>query len=482
MLNTTSHIPNTKVRTRFAPSPTGFMHVGGVRTALFAWLLAKQKGGEFILRIEDTDQAREVAGSKQHIMDSLRWLGLMWDEGPDKGGNFGPYSQSERLSIYLEWAHKLEDMGLAYADPTTPAQLDELRKNAIAEKKPFLYRDHRPKNPPKWDGKTPLRLKSNPKAYEWTDEVMGPMKSGPEVIDDFILIKSDGFPTYNFAHIVDDHLMQISHVIRSQEFLSSVPKFLSLYEALGIKPPILATLPYVLDETGKQKLSKRHGAKDILEYAKNGYLAPALLNFLATLGWNDGTTQEIFSVNELIEKFKLSRVQKSGAKFDEKRLNWLNGHFIRSLEPSELYEHTKNFWPNSAKKATLEYKKMVLALLQERLKYLAELPALSEFFFTSPVQSTQMLVNKKLDREQVLELLRSIQVLLSRVRFNKSDLESSLRTKCQELKMQPVEFFSLIRRAVTGSDVSPGLFETLEVLGKEESLSRINTAISILEK
>ncbi|HVI60556.1 MAG TPA: glutamate--tRNA ligase, partial [Candidatus Saccharimonadales bacterium] len=290
------------VRTRFAPSPTGFLHVGGVRTALFAWLVARQAGGQFILRIEDTDKAREVAGSVQHIQDSLQWIGLQWDEGPLR--------QSERLDIYKEWAQKLIDKGRAYADPYTPAEVQAFRDAAKAAKKPFLFRDHRPANPPAWDGSQPLRFKSEPKDYAWQDAVMGELSTGPEVVDDFILIKSDGYPTYNFSHVVDDADMGISHVIRSQEFIASVPKYLNLYEALDIEPPVLATLPFVMAPAGNKKLSKRDGAKDILGYAEAGYLPEAMLNFLATLGWNDGTEQEVFTVDELIKKFDLGRVHK----------------------------------------------------------------------------------------------------------------------------------------------------------------------------
>lgn len=271
------------VRTRFAPSPTGFLHVGGVRTALFAWLVTRQAGGQFILRIEDTDKVREVAGSEAHIIESLKWLGLTWDEGPDSGGPNGPYRQSQRLQIYKEWAQKLIDAGRAYADETTPADLDKLRAQAKAEKRPFLFREHRPNQPPAWDGNQPLRFKSDPKDYKWHDEVMGDLATGPEVVDDFIIIKSDGYPTYNFAHIVDDHLMGITHVIRSQEFVASIPKFLNLYDALGIVWPSFATLPYVMGPDGQKKLSKRDGAKDILDYRADGYLPDALTSFLATL-------------------------------------------------------------------------------------------------------------------------------------------------------------------------------------------------------
>ena len=349
-------------RTRFAPSPTGYMHVGGMRTALFAWLIARQSNGKFILRIEDIDQKREVSGSVEHIYKCLRWLDLIPDEGPDDfGGEFGPYKQSERLDIYRKYAQKLIDAGRAYADPYTPEQLDAFREEAKAHKKPFLYRDYRPEDPPTWDGSQPLRFRSEPKPYTWHDEVMGEMHAGPEVIDDFILVKSDGFPTYNFAHIVDDAEMEITHVIRGQEFLASTPKYLNLYDALDITWPIFASVPPIMNEQGNKKLSKRDGAKDILAYREEGYLPDAMLNFLASLGWNDGTEQEVFTRDELIEKFSLKRVQKSGARFDEKRLLWLNGAHIRNIPVDKLYEYVSpwgdnpqkdggqtGFWPESA--------------------------------------------------------------------------------------------------------------------------------------
>ncbi|HET7827605.1 MAG TPA: glutamate--tRNA ligase, partial [Candidatus Saccharimonadales bacterium] len=272
---------NRPVKTRFAPSPTGYLHVGGIRTALFAWLVARQAEGVFILRIEDTDRSRHVEESEQHIIDSLDSLGLKPDEGP--------YRQSDRLDIYRQWAQKLIDSGRAYADTTSEQELDRLRQAAKTAKKPFLYREHRPAAPPTWQDGMPLRFKSDPKDYKWHDEVMGDLATGPEVVDDFILIKSDGFPTYNFAHIVDDAEMEISHVIRGQEFISSMPNYLNLYEALGIEHPLLATMPHILAAGGNKKLSKRDGAKDVLEYIKAGYLPEALVSFIATLGWNDGT-------------------------------------------------------------------------------------------------------------------------------------------------------------------------------------------------
>lgn len=472
------------VRTRFAPSPTGFMHVGGVRTALFAWLLARQQNGQFILRLEDTDQAREVSGSKQHIMDSLHWLGLDWDEGPEVGGDYGPYSQSERLNIYKDWAQKLIESGRAYPDPYTPTQLEDLRKQAKAEKRPFLFRDHRPESIASWDGKTPLRFKSDPKPYNWQDAVMGSLSAQAEAVDDFIIIKSDGFPTYNFAHIIDDHLMQITHVIRSQEFIASVSKFLNLYEALELDAPIFATLPFVMGPDGNKKLSKRDGAKDILEYAKQGFLPSAIINFLATLGWNDGTKQEIFSVNELIQKFSLDRVQKSGARFDEQRLKWISGYHIRSLAIEELSVKVEDFWPASAQDSIPEYKKRVLSLVQERLKYFSELSELTDFFFRDLPINPELITDhkqlKKLSAQETAQLLQTSRDSLIESNFTLDDLTKRLNELLAKTNQKPAILFSLIRIATTQAPASPSLADTMHVLGKETTLRRIDQHISSL--
>lgn len=472
-------------RTRFAPSPTGFLHVGGVRTALFAWLLAKQDNGQFILRIEDTDKNREVAGAEQHIMESLRWTGIVWDEGTDVGGPYAPYRQSERLDIYREWAQKLIDTGRAYADPYTKEELEAFREKAKAEKRPFLYRDHRPENPPKWDGTQPLRLKSEPKSYTWTDAVMGELSAGPEVIDDFILMKADGYPTYNFCHIVDDAIMKVSYVIRSQEFVSSVPKYLNLYEALGVQPPTMATLPYVMAPDGKKKLGKRDGAKDILDYKRDGYLPEAMMNFLATLGWNDGTEQEIFSEEELINKFSLDRVQRSGARFDEQRLLWMNGQWIRNLELADLYERVREFWPEEANGATNDFKMQILELVQDRLKTLRDLPALTSFFFTEPdidmslIESNKQL--KKMSREEQINLLTTAHDALAEAEFTPETIQNTLNQLLETTGQKPGILFSLIRIATTWAPFSPQLNDTLAIFGKETTLKRIQKAIDQLQ-
>ncbi len=472
------------VRTRFAPSPTGFLHVGGIRTALFAWLIARQTGGQFILRFEDTDKKREVAGAREHLIRSLLTLGLEYDEGPDIGGQFAPYTQSERLSSYQDWAQVLIDAGKAYADPYTPEQVQEFREQARKEKRPFLYRNHRPENPPAWDGTAPLRFKSTPRAYTRIDAVMGSLRTGPEVIDDFVLIKSDGYPTYNFAHVIDDYEMQITHVIRGQEFLASTPNYLNLYEALGFEPPIIATMPHIMGPDGKKKLSKRDGAKDVLDYVRDGFLPEALVNFIASLGWNDGTEQEIFTRAELIAKFKIERVQRSGARFDEHRLQWMNGVWIRSLNIDELYDRSREFWPKSSAGYDDTYKKRVLGLIQERLKYFAEIPALTEFFFVDLPIHMELIDNnkqlKKLERTELKQLLEHAHVSLGQSNFSVEDLTQRLNGLLEQTGQKPGVLFSLIRIASTQAPFSPGLADTLSVLGPDVTLRRISQTIDSL--
>ena len=475
----------SSVRTRFAPSPTGYMHVGGIRTALFAWLLAKHEGGKFILRIEDTDKKREVEGSVTHIIKCLEALGLNYDEGPDREGSYGPYKQSERLEIYRQWAEKLVEQGRAYADPYSSEELNQFRSEATAQHIPFLFRNHRPDNPPAWEyGVQPLRFRSDPKDYSWTDEVMGKLSAGKEAVDDFILIKSDGYPTYNFAHIVDDYEMKISHVMRGHEFIASVPNYLNLYEALKIEHPLFVTPPPVLGPSGNKKLSKRDGAKDILEYFSEGYLEDALVNFIATLGWNDGTTKEIYSRDELIEAFSLKRIQKSGARFDERRLLWMNGNYIRQMPLDELYSQADSFWPEEAKDFDDNYKRQVLSLVKERLKYLAELPELSRFFFVDlPLNQELIQHNPKLsaiDPSVLKDLLASASQSLDESDFSLSDLTERLNQLLETTKQPPAVLFSLIRIATTQAPSSPPLAESVAVIGKQRTLQRIKRQIEAL--
>ena len=416
----------------------------------------------------------------------MQALGLNYDEGPDVGGPYAPYRQSERLSTYRNWAQKLISSGRAYADPYTPEEVQSFRNQANLAKQPFLFRNHRPNNPPLWDGTKPLRFKSDPKVCHWHDEVMGDLHTGPEVIDDFILIKSDGFPTYNFAHIIDDAEMKITHIIRGQEFIASIPNYLNVYEALDLAPPLMATMPYVLGPDGKKKLSKRDGAKDVLDYIQNGFLPDALVNFIALLGWNDGTEQEIFSREELIQKFSLARVGRSGAIFDDRRLLWMNGYYIRQLPLEDLIEKVSNYWPKEAAQATADFKKAVLRLVQERLKYFEELPELTSFFFSDlPVkpelwQSHPQL--QKLSNIELMELLKQSRESLAQSNFELNDLVEQLNQLLVQTAQKPVVLFSLIRIATTQAPASPGLADTLLILGKETTLRRIDQMLQALTK
>lgn len=476
----------TTIRTRFAPSPTGYIHVGNVRAALFPWLLAKQNNGKFILRIEDTDQARFVEGATDLIVDTLKWIGIDWDEGYLKGGEFGPYIQTERREHYLKWAQKLIDKGLAYADPYTPEQVNGFREQSKIAKKAFLYRDYRPENPPKWDGSQPLRFKAiNIKRYTWNDPVMGELSAGPEALDDFILIKADGLPTYNFAHIVDDAEMQITHVIRGLEYIPSIPKYLSLYEALELAPPVLACLPHIMAPDGKKKLGKRDGAKSVQEYRDDGILPEAMLNFLASMGWNDGTEQEIFTRDELIAKFSLDRVQRSGARFDEKRLLWMNGQWIRKISIDDLFDRVKDFWPRSADNATDEFKKQILSLVQDRLKLLTDLPTLTNYFFEEPnIDLSLITENKqlaKLQNDEINKLLTIAKNKLEKCDFDSESIQNCLNELLEETGQKPGILFSLIRIAVSWAPFSPTLNDTLAVIGKEKTNSRLQIAIDSLK-
>ena len=471
------------VVTRFAPSPTGYIHIGNVRSAIYPYLLAKQNAGKMILRIEDTDRGRYVEGATELIEDTLKWLGLDWDEGPIVGGPNAPYFQSERMEIYHEWAKKLIRAGRAYADPTSPEKLNEYREDCNARKQPFLYRNYRPESSPEWKPGIPLRFKTVPKSYDWHDEVMGDMHSGPEVLDDIILIKKDGYPTYNFAHIVDDATMGVTHIMRGVEYLSSTPNYLALYEALGLKAPKLVSLPHILAPTGNKKLGKRDGAKSATEYRSDGVLAEAMLNYLACLGWNDGSEQEIYSKEELIKKFSLDRIQTSGARYDEAKLLWLNGQWIRKIVDEQgveiLAARAEEFWPKSAMQSSKEYKLKVLSIIYDRLKTLSDLRQMTEYFFTEPKVDVDMLVNnkfiRKLSESEIENLLKvTVSELSQAPSWDAETLKQVLNHLLESTQKKPAELFSLIRLAVSFAPFSPALDLTLETLGKDKTLARLN--------
>ena len=472
-----------KAITRFAPSPTGYIHIGNVRSAIYPYLVARQSGGKMILRIEDTDRERYVEGATELIEDTLKWLGLDWDEGPIVGGPNEPYFQSERRDIYMKWVQKLLDSGRAYADPTPSEKIEEYRRECAAKKIPFLYRNFRPKNPPKWEPGMPIRFKSEPKSYNWHDEVMGDMHTGPEVCDDIILIKRDGYPTYNFAHIVDDAEMGVTHVMRGVEYLSSTPNYLALYEAFGLNRPLLVSLPHILAPTGNKKLGKRDGAKSVTEYRDDGVLPEAMLNYLACLGWNDGTEKEMYTKDELIAAFSLDRIQNSGARYDEVKLLWMNGQWIRRIFDEQgaraLYDRTVNFWPEAASEASEDYRVKVLSIIYDRLKTLSDLRTMTTYFFADPEIDVDMIVGnkflKKLSEAEIEKLLKvSIAKLNDLKEWNSDTLQEALNELLAETGRKPAELFSLIRIALSFAPFSPALNLTMDVLGREVTLARLN--------
>lgn len=478
------------VRTRFAPSPTGYIHIGNVRSAIYPYLLARQNDGVLILRIEDTDQARYVEGATELIEETLAWLGLQWNEGPLVGGPNEPYFQSERKAIYHKWAKKLIDAGRAYADDTSSEQIQAYREQCAKEKVPYLYRNFRPQNTPEWHEGLPLRFKADPKPRKWHDEVMGDLEAGPEVQDDIILIKADGLPTYNFAHIVDDAEMGVNYVMRGVEYVSSTPNYLALYEALGLEVPKLVSLPHILAPTGNKKLGKRDGAKSVTEYRNDGVLAEAMLNYLACLGWNDGSEQEIYTKDELIAKFSLNRIQNSGARYDETKLLWMNGQWIRKIVDEQgveqLYERTLGFWPETATSYDDEYRKRVLNIIYDRLKVLSDLRTMTSYFFTDPTIDLDVLVNNKFLKEFSEEELSDILMATSRELetiedWNPDTIQSTLNALLTELDKKPAELFSVIRIALSFAPFSPALHLTMDVLGKNATLARLQQTATALE-
>ncbi len=492
-----SQIPYTQcMRTRFAPSPTGSLHVGGLRTALYGYLIARQTQGTFLLRIEDTDQAREVAGAVDVILKGMQWAGINPDEGVvmvngqiDQHGAKGPYKQSERLSIYREYVDKLIADGHAYHCFCTPERLEEMRNKQQAMKQAPMYDRHclhldaAVIQKRIADGeKHVIRMKMpHDRTISFDDDIRGTVSFGGRTIDDQVLLKSDGFPTYHMAHVVDDHLMDIDMVIRGEEWLPSLPKHLVLFEMLGWTPPRYAHVPLLLNKD-KTKLSKRQNSVSVEEYIEKGYLPEAMINFLAMLGWNGGTTQEIFTMQDLIDQFSIDRVQKSGAIFDLEKLDWLQGQWMRKLTIDEFVKRIRplveSAHPEAAHDAHFEKK---AALIQERITFFHEAPDMLGFFYKAPSVSKELMASKKqkIEESDLPMLLTTLEEILNAIPENEWHAERMLndvKTTMTEKNIKLGQLLWPLRALLTGREYSPGAVEVAEVLGKEETMKRLTSA------
>lgn len=503
---------NKTVRTRFAPSPTGFVHIGSVRTALFNFLYARHFGGVSILRVEDTDQTRFVEGAMENMISVMKTLGIEFDEGPllndagqiEEKGEYGPYAQSSRLEIYKEHVQQLLDAKKAYYCFCSAERLDELRKEQMALKKPAMY-DRLCRNLTeeelevkqaefKASNKNPVVRFAIPLEGETIvkDLVFGEMKYQNSLLDDQVLIKSDGFPTYHFAVVVDDHLMQITHVIRGEEWIPSTAKHILLYQAFGWEPTAYAHMPLILNPD-KTKLSKRQGDVAAEDFLQKGYLPEALTNFVAFLGWNPKTEQEIFSMEDLIANFELAKVNKSGAVLDVNKLDWMNGEYIRAKSTSELVELVKPYWLAAGydvPKFSDEYLQAVMDLEKDRLKKLSEIAERTKYFFVeTPELDSEKLVWKKSTPEETKQSLRLLQDLFrtldDETMLSNPKLEEAVKSFITEHDFDNGSILWPLRYVMTGEDKSPSPFEVTATLflgwGRENVMARLEKGISALK-
>jgi glutamyl-tRNA synthetase len=477
---------NKSVRVRYAPSPTGYPHVGNIRTALFNWLFARHCGGTFIIRIEDTDVARKVEGAVEAILDGLRWLGMDWDEGP--------YFQSQRLELYREAVERLVSQGDAYYCYCSPQRLEEMRAEQVKHKQPPGYDRHcrdlsqEERDKKKAEGITPVVRFKTPLSRQtgFNDLIWGKVVFENNTLDDFILLKSDGYPTYHLANVVDDHLMEIDHVLRAEEWLSSTPRHLLLYRALGFEPPQFAHLPMILG-TDRAKLSKRHGAVSITEYREQGYLPEAMVNFLALLGWSLDDKTEILSGQELIDNFSLERISRTPAIFNRDKLYWMNGIYIRRLSLEDFTQRALPFLdrdlpPGVKRPLSTDYVRQIMPLIQERARTLAEVAELTQFFFADELDyEAALIIGKDMSQSSAIKALEAAQQKLGQLEgFDTDSLEAVLRPLAVELGLKTGQLFGTLRVAVTGRTAAPPLFQTMAVLGKERCLQRIQVALDKL--
>jgi len=481
------------IRVRYAPSPTGFPHVGNIRTALFNWLFARHSGGKFIVRIEDTDVARTVPGSLESILDSLRWLGLDWDEGPEVGGDHAPYFQSQRLPVYHEVVERLVKDGYAYKCFCSSERLEAMRAEQTRLKQPPGYDRHcrcitaQEQAEKESAGVKPVVRFKTPQEGQtrFEDLLRGTVVFENSTQDDFVLLKSDGYPVYHLANVVDDHLMEISHVLRAEEWLSSTPKHILLYRALGYEPPIFAHLPLILGPD-RSKLSKRHGAATLTEYRELGFLPETMLNFLALLGWSLDEKTELFTREELVKNFSLERVSRTAAIFNKEKVEWMNGIYIRGLKLDDFVRRATPFMerdlpPEVERPLDPDYLRRILPLVHERAKTLAEVADLVSFFYVDRLEYAPAdLAIKGVGQEATSYAYQEAQKVIDAAPFSAADLEAQFRALADRLQMKPGQLFASLRMAMTGRTVSPPLFETMEALGKQRVQDRMKVAHSKL--
>ena len=480
------------IRTRFAPSPTGFLHVGGLRTALYNYLFARRNNGKFILRIEDTDRARYVEGAVENLISTLQWAGLNFDEGPGTDGDYGPYLQSERLNIYKDHSEKLIQNRKAYYCFCSPERLKELRDKQQKEGLQPKYDKHCLKLSEKEVEKKisvkenhVVRLNVEPGVNIIIDDVIRErVEFNSDVVDDQVLIKSDGYPTYHLANVVDDHLMKITHVIRGEEWLSSTPKHILLYDFLGWEKPVFAHLPLLLNPD-RSKLSKRQGDVAVEDYRAKGYLKEALINFVALLGWTAGNDKEFYYLDELIENFSLERVNKSGAVFNIEKLNWLNAEHLRRKENSEILILLKEELKNSRYSVQIyndEYLIKVIEAMKERVSFVKEYIEKSPYFFEAPSSYEEAVVAKRWNDNSSDLLKKLIERFEKLNNPSKEDYENALKETAQENGAGNGDLIHPLRLSVSGMGAGPGVFDIVDILGKEESVKRMKKAITSIKK
>jgi len=480
------------VRVRFAPSPTGMLHIGGARTALFNWLFARSNEGKFILRLEDTDLTRSSEDSARKIMEDLQWLGLGWDEGPDKGGPFGPYRQSERLPIYKKYLQKLLQENKAYYCFCTGQELQAEREKAQQEKRDYKYgRTCRSLSRKEVDErfqegkKAVIRLKVPDTGQTVVhDLIRGKVEFTNRLFDDFIIARSDGWPTYNFAVAVDDYTMNITHVIRAEEHLSNTPKQLLIYEALDFQPPEFAHVSMIL-APDRSKLSKRHGATSVKEFRDEGYLPESLVNYLALLGWATGEDKDFWDIEEMVEKFRLEDMSRSPAIYDKKKLNWMNGHYLSRIDLSRITvllesEAKARGW--LAKDNRQEYFYQVIDLVRSRAKTVNEIPEQAAYFFEEFNFYNEKGIKKYFCKDNSLKILyKVLEIIEESQTFAADELEKNLREQAEKMKIKAADMIHPARLALSGRTVTPGLFEVMELLGKDRCALRIKKAINFIK-